>query len=139
MIMDAIDSNTVTLTIVKNKSEKGQYLAYLALLKRLKQAGADVKKHVMGNKCSDKTKELIKADCMLELAPPGCHRRNLAELGIKLFENNFLSILSGADNSFSMYLQDKLLPQAELTPPPTQSVKWNTTCVIPCTFILTRL
>jgi hypothetical protein len=46
---------------------------------------------------------------------PGCHRRNLAEIGIKLFKNHFLSILSGVDNSFPMYLWDKLLPQAELT------------------------
>ena len=58
----------------------------MALIKRLKQAGVEVKKHVMDNECSDKMKELIKSECMLELAPPGCHRRNLAEIGIKLFK-----------------------------------------------------
>jgi hypothetical protein len=77
-----------------------------------------VKKHVMDNECSDKTKELIKSECMLELAPPGCHRINLlggpvAEMGINIFKNHFLSILSGVDDSFPMHLWDKLLPQAE--------------------------
>ena len=87
----------------------------MALLKRLKQAGVEVKKHVMDNECSDKMKELIKSECMSELAIPGCQRRNLAEIGIKLFKNHFLSILSGVDKSFPTHLWDKLLPQAELT------------------------
>ena len=60
-------------------------------------------------------KELIKSECMLELAPPGCHRRNLAKNGIKIFKNNFLLILYGVDESFPMQFRDKLLPQAELT------------------------
>ena len=115
MIMVAINSNTVLAATLKNKSDKEQRLAYLALIKRLKQAGVEVKKHIMDNECSDKMKELIKSECMLELAPPGCHRRNLAEIGIKLFKNHFLSILSGVDKSFPMHLWDKLLPQAELT------------------------
>ena len=42
-------------------------------------------------------------------------QKKLAEIGIKLFKNQFLSIISGVDNSFPMYLWDKLLPQAELT------------------------
>ena len=52
----------------------------------------------MDNECSDKMRELIQSECMLELAPPGCHSRNLAEIGIKLFKNYFLLILSGVDN-----------------------------------------
>jgi hypothetical protein len=54
MIMVAIDSNTVLAATLKNKSDKEQRLAYLALLKRLKQAGVEVKKHVMDNECSEK-------------------------------------------------------------------------------------
>ena len=65
---------------LNNKSDKEQILAYLALIKRLKQVGVEVKKHVMDNGCSDKMKELIQSECMLELAPPGRHRRNLAEI-----------------------------------------------------------
>ena len=84
--MVAVDSNTVLAETLKNKSDKEQRLVYLALIKRLKQAGVEVKKHVMDNECSDKMKELIKSEGMLELAPPGCHRGNLADIGIKLFK-----------------------------------------------------
>ena len=71
MVMVAIDSNTVLTTTLKNKSDKQQRLVYLALIKRLKQAGVEVKKHVMGNEGSDKMKELIKSEYLLELAPSG--------------------------------------------------------------------
>ena len=60
-------------------------------------------------------KELIKLECKLELAPPHCHRRNIAEAAIKHFKNHFISILAGVDPSFPTTLWDKLLPQAELT------------------------
>ena len=49
-------------------------------------------------------KELVRSECMLELVPPGCHRRNLAEIGIKLFKHHFLSIMSGVDKSFPTHL-----------------------------------
>ena len=52
---------------------------------------------------------------MLELTPPGCHRRNLAEIGIIFFKKHLLSILLGVDKSFPTHLWDKLLPEAELT------------------------
>ena len=115
MIMVAIDSNAILVAPMKSKADKEQRLAYLSMLKRLKQAGVDVRKHVLDNECSDRMKELIKSECKLELAPPGCHRRNLAEWGIKLFKNHFLSIMSGVDEAFPTHLWDKLLPQAELT------------------------
>ena len=104
MVVVAIDSNDVLVAQMKNKTNKEQRLAYLSLLKRLKQAGVDVRKRVLDNECSDKMKELIKSECKLELTPPGCHRRNLAKNGINLFKNHFLSILPGVDEAFPMYL-----------------------------------
>ena len=115
MIMVAIDSNAILVAPMKSKADKEQRLAYLSMLKRLKQAGVDVRKHVLDNECSDRMKELIKSECKLELAPPGCHRRNLAKWGIKLFKNHFLSIMSGVDEAFPTHRWDKLIPQAELT------------------------
>ena len=85
------------------------------LLKRLNQAGVDVRKHVLANERSNKLYELIKSKCMLKPAPPGCHRRNLAKNRSKMFKNHFLTILSGVDDYFPMQLWGKLLPQAELT------------------------
>ena len=70
MIMVAIDSNAVLVPPTKNITDKEQRLAYLSLLKRPKQAGIDVRKHVLDNECSDKMKELIKSECKLELTPP---------------------------------------------------------------------
>ena len=51
---------------------------------KLKQAGVEAEKYVMDNECSDKMENLITSECILELAPPGCHRRDLVEIGIKL-------------------------------------------------------
>ena len=62
MSMVAIDRNTVLTLTLENKSDKEQTLAYLALIKRLKQAVVEVKKHVLNNACSDKMRELIKSE-----------------------------------------------------------------------------
>jgi hypothetical protein len=43
------------------------------------------------------------------------HHCNWAERAIRTFKDHFLSILAGVDASFSPYLWDLLLPQAELT------------------------
>ena len=62
-----------------------------------------------------KMKELKKQECMLELAPSGFHRRNLVEIGIKLFKNHLLPILFGKKDSFLVYFWDMLTSQAVLT------------------------
>ena len=56
-----------------------------------------------------KMKDLKEPECMLELAPSGFHRRHLAEIGIKLCKNHFLSILLDTKDSFPVYFCDKLL------------------------------
>jgi hypothetical protein len=50
-----------------------------------------------------------------ELVPPGCHRRNAAEVAIRNFKAHFLGILAGTAEDFPLQLWDKLLPQAEIT------------------------
>ena len=44
-IMVTIDSNTVLAATPENKSEKEHRIAYLALLKRLKRTGIEIKKY----------------------------------------------------------------------------------------------
>ena len=51
----------------------------------------------------------------MELVPPGCHRRNAAEVAIRNFKAHFLSILAGTAEDFPVSLWDRLLPQAEIT------------------------
>ena len=69
----------------------------------------------MDNKVSDTMKSHIRDNCILELVPPGCHCQNAAEVGIKKFGNNFLSILAGVADGFPPSLWDRLLPQTEIT------------------------
>ena len=62
-----------------------------------------------------KTMIFNKYNMELELVPPGCHRRNAAEVAIRNFKAHFLSILAGTDPDFQMQLWDRLLPQAKIT------------------------
>ena len=91
--------------------------AYKHLLLRLKRAGVQPKKHVLDNEVSDSMKDMIRDDyhMTLELVPPGCHRRNAAEVAIRNFKAHFLSILAGTGPNFPLQLWDRLLPQAEIT------------------------
>ena len=115
IVMVVIDSHVILVTPMKNRTDQEMRLAYLTLLKRVKNAGAQVLKHVLDNECSDEMREMIRMECKLEFVPPGCHRRNIAEAAIKNFKNHFVAILSGTDPAFPVTLWDKLLPQAELT------------------------
>lgn len=93
--------------------------AYDALVKRLLRAGVQPKKHMLDNNISVNMKEHIrdKYKFTLELVPPGCHRRNAAEVAIRNFKAHLLSIsiLAGTATTFPPSLWDKLLPQAEIT------------------------
>jgi hypothetical protein len=51
----------------------------------------------------------------IELVPPGCHRRNAAEVAIHNFKAHFLSILVGVADIFPPSLWDPLLPQTKIT------------------------
>ena len=46
----------------------------------------------------------------MELVPPGCHRRNAAEVAIRDFKAHFLSVLAGTADDFLPSLWDILLP-----------------------------
>jgi hypothetical protein len=50
----------------------------------------------------------------MELVPPGCHRRNAAEVAICNFKAHFLSVLAGVADDFPPNLWDWLLPQTEI-------------------------
>ena len=91
--------------------------AYNALLLRLKRAGIVPKKHVLDNEVSENMKNHICDTCKfdMELVPPGCHRRNAAEVAIPNFKAHFISVLAGVADDFPPSLWDRLLPQTEIT------------------------
>ena len=91
--------------------------AYHVLVMRLKNAGILPRKHVLDNKVSSAMKDFIrkKYKMEMELVPPGCHRRNAAEVAIRNFKAHFLSVLAGVADDFPLTLWDRLLPQTEVT------------------------
>ena len=51
----------------------------------------------------------------MELVPPGCHRRNAAEVAIHNCNTHFLNVLAGVSDDFLPSLWDQLLPQTKIT------------------------
>ena len=117
MVMVEIDSSGILVEPMKSRKDDEMIRAYTSLVTRLKRANIVPRKHVLDNEVSENMKELIRSsyNMELELVPPGCHRRNAAEVAIRNFKAHFLSILAGVAEDFPMQLWDRLLPQAEIT------------------------
>ena len=62
-------------------------------------------------------KDVIQEEYHMEMerVPPGCHRRNVAELVIQNSKAHFLSVLAGTATDSPLSLWDQLLPQTEIT------------------------
>eukprot|EP00804_Cyclotella_cryptica_P013348 CCRYP_005123-RA/>CCRYP_005123-RA protein AED:0.24 eAED:0.24 QI:0/0/0/1/1/1/2/0/905 len=117
MVLVEIDSNAILVEPMKSRKDEEMIRAYDALVGRLQRAGIQPKKHVLDNEISTAMKTHIdnKYKFLLELVPPGCHRRNAAEVAIRNFKAHFLSVLAGASPTFPLSLWDRLLPQTEIT------------------------
>ena len=115
--MVEIDSNFILVEPMKSRKDAEMIRAYKLLVVWLKWAGIIPKKHVLDNEVSEAMKNIIrdKNKMQLELVPPGCHRRNAAEVAIRNFKAHFLSIMAGVADDLSIQLWDQLLPQAEIT------------------------
>ncbi|KAL7488941.1 hypothetical protein ACHAW6_014541, partial [Cyclotella cf. meneghiniana] len=117
MVLVEIDSNAILVEPMKSRKDEEMIRAYDALVGRLQRSGIQPKKHVLDNEISITMKAHIdnKYKFLLELAPPGCHRRNAAEVAIRNFKAHFLSVLAGTSPTFPPSLWDRLLPQTEIT------------------------
>ncbi len=117
MVMVEINSNAILMEPMKNRKDAKMIQAYSALLLWLKRAGIVPKKHILDNEVSENMKNHICGTCKLdmELVPPGCHRRNAAEVAIRNFKAHFLSVLAGVADNFPPSLLDWLLPQTKIT------------------------
>ena len=117
MVMVEIDSNAILVEPMTSRKDAEMIRAYDALITRLRRAGSAPIKHVLDNEISDNMKAHIRDTCkmQIELVPPGCHRRNAAEVAIRNFKAHFLSVLAGVADDFPMSLWDRLLPQTEIT------------------------
>ena len=74
-------------------------------------------KHILDNEVSNEMKTIIcdEYKMKLELVPPGCHRRNAAEVAIRNFKAHLISVLAGKATKYPPDLWDRLLPQAKVT------------------------
>ena len=112
MVMVKIDSNTILVEPIKNHIDAELTSAYRAMMILLKHAEIIPQKHILDNEVSTAMKNIIRDEykMKLELVPPGCHRRNAAEVAIRNFKAHFLSVLAGTAEGFPPSLWDRLLP-----------------------------
>jgi hypothetical protein len=116
MVMVEIDNNAILVEPMKNCKDDKMIRAYNTLLILLKRAGIVPKKHVLDNEVSENMKNHIRDMCKLdmELVPPGCHRRNAAEVAIQNSKAHFLSVLARVADNFPPNFWDRLLPLTEI-------------------------
>lgn len=86
------------------------------LIKCLKARGFQPKKQILHNEISKTHEKAIEKHGMgVERVPKEAHQCNITEKAIQTTKNHLKDILAGCDDSFPMYLWDRLLPHAELT------------------------
>ena len=115
--MVEIDINAILVEPLKSRKYSELTRAYHVLVMQLKTAGIVPRKHVLDNEVLEAMKYVIrdKYKMTMELGPPGCHRRNAAEVAIRNFKAHFLSVIAGVAEDFPLNLWDRLLPQTEIT------------------------
>ena len=116
MVVD-IDSNAILVEPIKICKDPELTRAYHTMMTRLKRGGIIPRKHVLENEVSEPMKAILQDEYHMdmELAPPGCYRRNTPEVAIRNFKAHFLSVLAGTAKDFPPSLWDRLLPQTEIT------------------------
>ena len=117
MVMVEIDSNDILVEPLKSRKDPELARAYRAMMLMLKRSGIVPQKHILENEVSKAMRDIIrdKYNMEMELVPPGCHRRNAAEVSNRNFKAHFLSVLDGTADDFLPSLWDRLIPQAEIT------------------------
>ena len=69
-------------------------LAYQTLVDRLKEKGIHPEMHLLDNECSKEMRAAITGNYMkYQLVPLNDHRHNIAEKGIQVFKDHFVSVL----------------------------------------------
>ena len=117
MVMVEIDSNAILVEPIKNRTGAELTRGYHEMMLQLKQASIIPQQYILDNEVSTAMKTIIRDEykMKLELVPPGCHRRNAAEVAIWNFKPYLLSVLPGTATIFPPNLWGRLLPQAEVT------------------------
>jgi hypothetical protein len=116
MVVYDYDSNHLFAQPFRNRTAKCILDAYKLVHARLVKAGLRPQLQRLDNECSAILKDFLQQENVdYQLVPPGVHRRNAAERGIRTFQNHFIAGLCSVDSEFPIHLWDRLVPQAELT------------------------
>ena len=117
IVMVDIDSNTILVEPLKNRTYAELTRAYCVMMLRLKRAGIIPQNYILDNEVSTAIKTTIHDEykMKLELVPPGCHCHNTAEVAIQNFKAHFLSVLAGTSEVFSQSIWKGLLTKAKVT------------------------
>ena len=109
-----IDTNSIWVEALKNRTEGELILARRRPLLRMKACGIIPAHQVLDNEASAAYKqEIIESGMTYQLVPPDNNRCNIAEKDIQTLKDHFVAVLSGIDNKFPMHLWCRLLPQVE--------------------------
>ena len=124
MVLAHIDSDSIWVEPMKNRTEGGMMLARRRALERMHAVGIIPKRQVLDNEISMAyMQEIMETRMTYQLVPPDDHRRNIAEKTIQKWKDHFVSVCSGVSAHFPMHLWCRLIPQAE-TPLKTET-KWS--------------
>jgi hypothetical protein len=117
MIAYRANGNLILQQAFKTRSDEHPIAAYNSIMMRLAARGLSVNLQILDNEASAAYKQAIMFtwQSKFQLVPPEMHHCNHVEHAIRTFKDHFLFILAGVDQSFSPYLWDLLLPQAEIT------------------------
>ena len=114
MVVAHIDSDSIWVEPMKNRTEGEIMLARRRAIKRMHAVGIIPKRQVLDNKTSMAYRqEIMETGMTYQLVPPGDHRRNISEKTIQTWKDHFISVCSGVSAHFPMHLWCKLIPQAE--------------------------
>jgi hypothetical protein len=116
LVLYAYDPNYIHAEPLKNRTAGEILAAYQRAHANLVQAGLRPRLQRLDNECSQILKDYLhEQNVEFQLAPPGCHRRNAAERGIRTWKNHFIAGLSSCDPNFPLTLWDQLVEQANIT------------------------
>jgi hypothetical protein len=116
MVCYVYDCNYVKVIPMKSRSSSEWVKAYDNVHQELTVKGFKPKLQTLENEASAALKNFFTFNGIAyQLVPPHWHRRNAAEIAIRIFKEHFLSGISSVDPAFPLHLWDRLLPQAEIT------------------------
>jgi hypothetical protein len=117
MIAYHTDKNLILQQMFQTKANKHRIPVFNTIMARLAACRLLVDLNIRDNEASADFKEVITDlwKTRFQLVLPDMHQRNKAKHMKQHFNNHFLSIFTGVDTVFLLYLWDLILAQAELT------------------------